>query len=406
MDIEGISVKAIILAAGEGTRLQPFTDTMPKGMIHLANKPILSYVVESLVLAGITEIVLVVGYQKERIMDYFGDGKKFGAHMTYVVQEKQLGTGHALLQAAQLFGTQTIVVPADNIVNEQMIRSIHNQTAPALLCVQHEEPSKYGVVHIENNSLVDICEKPERNQGNIISTGIYKFTKEIIPLLQQTVKDGKTDLTDTIKVMLSQGFDIAALISHEHWQDVVYPWDIIQVNENILQQKKTTTCAGTIEQDVVIKGPVTIGNNTIIRSGSYILGPVSIGDGCSIGPHTCIFPSTAIGDGVNIGPFSKIQNSVIMSNTTIDSHCSLKHSVFGEGCTIDSHITNLQMDADIKLENSNQLLHVKDAGTYVGENSLIQSGVVINPGVIIGSNTVIHPQKIITTSIKSHSLVV
>jgi glucose-1-phosphate thymidylyltransferase len=404
--VEESSVKAIILAAGEGTRLRPFTDSVPKGMIFLANKPILSYVVESLVSAGITEIVMVVGYQKERIMDYFGDGNHVGAHITYVFQERQLGTGHALLQAAQLFGNQTYVVPADNIVNEQMIKSIRNQTAPGLLCVLHDESSKYGVVRIENNLLTQICEKPEMNQGNIISTGIYKFTKDVIPLLRQTVQDGKTDLTDTIKAMISQGLNIHATISNEHWQDVVYPWDIVSVNEFIMQQQTSTQCSGTIEKGVVIQGAVTIGKNSVIRSGSYLLGPVCIGDGCHIGPYTCVFPSTAIGDNVSIGPFSKIQNCVINSNTTIDSHCSLRQSILGESCVLDSHVVILHADADIRLDTTSQFLHVQNSGAYIGENTRMHAGVIIHPGVIIGSNTTIHPQKIITNSVKANSLVV
>ncbi|MDD1747358.1 MAG: nucleotidyltransferase family protein, partial [Methanomassiliicoccales archaeon] len=89
-------MKAVVLAAGEGTRLRPFTNSRPKVMIPVANKPILHFVVKALVDSGVKDIVLVVGYKRERIMSYFGDGKAFGANIHYVVQEKQLGTAHAL----------------------------------------------------------------------------------------------------------------------------------------------------------------------------------------------------------------------------------------------------------------------------------------------------------------------
>jgi UDP-N-acetylglucosamine diphosphorylase / glucose-1-phosphate thymidylyltransferase / UDP-N-acetylgalactosamine diphosphorylase / glucosamine-1-phosphate N-acetyltransferase / galactosamine-1-phosphate N-acetyltransferase len=406
MDVEGSSLKAIVLAAGEGIRLRPFTDRMPKGMISVGNKPILSYVIESLVSSGISEIVLVVGYQKERIMDYFKDGALYHAHITYVVQDRQLGTGHALLKAAQSFGTETLVVPADNLVNSVMIASIKDQMTPSVLCVLHDEPSNYGVVEIEDGRLKNIYEKPQSDQGNIISTGIYKLPKEMISVLKKMVDQGRTDLTDTIKEMISEGFLINALLSHEPWQDVVYPWDIIQVNENIMQQKDSMISEGTIEKGVVIKGPVIIGKNTIVRSGSYLLGPVSVGDGCHIGPSTCLFPSTTVGDQVTIGPFTSIHNCVIMANSSIDSHCCLKQSIIGEGCRLGSNIITLEADEDIRLDTSTRFHHVKRAGCYIGENTCIDAAVVIHPGILIGSDTVVGSQKVITKPIKSNSMVV
>lgn len=406
MDSEGSSLKAIVLAAGEGIRLRPFTDRMPKGMISVGNKPILSYVIESLVFSGISEIVLVVGYQKERIMDYFRDGALYQAQITYVIQDRQLGTGHALLQAAQSFGAETLVVPADNLVNSAMITSIKKHSTPSILCVIHDEPSNYGVVEIEDGRLTNIIEKPQGDQGNIISTGIYKLPKETIPVLKKMVDQGRTDLTDTIKEMIAEGFLINTLISHEPWQDVVYPWDIINVNEQIMQKKDSMNGAGTIEKGVVIKGPVSIGRNTIIRSGSYILGPVSIGDGCHIGPSTCLFPSTTIGDNVTIGPYTSIHNCVIMANSSIDSHCCLKQSIIGEGCRLGSNIITLEADADIRLDALSRFLHVKRSGCYIGENTCIDAAVVVHPGIIIGSDTMVGPQKVITKTIKSNSTVV
>ena len=89
----GFLMKAVILAAGEGMRLRPLTVSEPKVMIPVANRPILEYVVEALVKNDVEDIVMVVGYRKERIMSHFADGKKFGAKIEYVVQEKQLGNG-------------------------------------------------------------------------------------------------------------------------------------------------------------------------------------------------------------------------------------------------------------------------------------------------------------------------
>ena len=112
-------MKAVILAAGEGMRLRPLTVSEPKVMIPVANRPILEYVVEALVGNDIEDIVIVVGYRKERIMSHFEDGKKFGAKIEYVVQEKQLGNAHALACAKDRLSEDFVVLPGDNIVDKR-----------------------------------------------------------------------------------------------------------------------------------------------------------------------------------------------------------------------------------------------------------------------------------------------
>jgi NDP-sugar pyrophosphorylase family protein len=94
--------QAIVLAAGEGQRLRPFTVTRPKAMLSIADKPILQYAVEALAENGIRDIVFVVGYRKEQVYDYFGSGEKLGVNISYVTQDKQLGTAHALAAAREV----------------------------------------------------------------------------------------------------------------------------------------------------------------------------------------------------------------------------------------------------------------------------------------------------------------
>ena len=117
-------MKAVILAAGEGRRLRPFTETMPKVMLPVANKPILEYVIDAVKNSGIDEIILVVGYKKEVIMEYFEDYE--GIKLTYVFQDKQLGTAHALMQAKGYIQDTFIVLSGDNIIDQRSIHSTRN----------------------------------------------------------------------------------------------------------------------------------------------------------------------------------------------------------------------------------------------------------------------------------------
>ncbi len=135
-------MKAVILAAGEGMRLRPLTASEPKVMIPVANRPILEYVVDALVKNDVREIVMVVGYRKERIMSHFEDGKKFGARIDYVVQEKQLGNGHALLSAKDRLSGEFMVLSGDNIVDRRAVGDLLRAgSCPSALVVESENPS-------------------------------------------------------------------------------------------------------------------------------------------------------------------------------------------------------------------------------------------------------------------------
>ena len=145
-------MKAVILAAGEGKRLRPFTETMPKVMLPVANRPILEYVVDALKNSGIKEIIIIVGYKKEVIMEHFKDYED--AKIKYVTQDKQLGTAHALLQAKKQIKTSEsfLVLSGDNIIDQKSIlRLIENKAEYSMLIKEHAHLSKYGVVFIEHS---------------------------------------------------------------------------------------------------------------------------------------------------------------------------------------------------------------------------------------------------------------
>ncbi|RLF52886.1 MAG: nucleotidyl transferase, partial [Thermoplasmata archaeon] len=192
--------EAIILAAGEGKRLRPFTEDMPKVMLPIANKPILEYVINALAENKIDNIVIVVGYKKESIMSYFGNGSKWNINIEYAIQEKQLGTAHALLQAESFIkGNEFIVLPGDNVIDKESISRLISFSSPALIIEESEIPSKYGVIEMEENFIKKIVEKPKSAESNLISTGIYKFETNVFDLIKDCVKEGKNNLTDVVQ---------------------------------------------------------------------------------------------------------------------------------------------------------------------------------------------------------------
>ena len=389
--------QAVILAAGEGRRLRPFTVTKPKVMLSIAGKPILQYVIESLAQRGVRNIVLVVGYRKGQVLDYIGSGEQFGVDITYVTQDRQLGTAHALAQAKGVTESEFLVLPGDKLIEPDAIAQFVGIKPEALLVKRVDNPTRFGAVIVEKGMVKNIVEKPKQAESNIISIGIYAFTEEIFGSIELEL-----DIPDALNNMLAQGKHIAAVETEGTWLDVAYPWDILSVNDAILR-RIPANLNGMIETGVALKGLVSVGKDTVIRSNSYIVGPVVIGEGCDIGPNVCIFPSTSIADNVVISPFTEINNSVIADDVNIGSGSIIQDSVIDKGCVIGGRFTACSGETEVKVNSEHHLVKV---GAMLGEGCSLGDGVTAQPGVIVGNYSQIKALKLIGDRLPDRSLVV
>ena len=338
-------MKAIILTAGEGTRMRPLTTTRPKTMLITGGKPLIQYNIESLRDAGIKDITLVVGYKKEVIEDYFGDGSEYGVNITYAVQEGQLGTAHAIGSAEEYIDESFIVLNGDIIVSYDLIRNLiekyatrtSNNVKAVLTLIEVDDPSSYGIVSTENGKITEIIEKPsvEDAPSNLANAGIYLFSPEIFDAIRKTElsKRGEYEITDSLDIELSEGWEILGLISNEKWMDVGRPWELLECNQDFLE-KMDDSIEGEIEDNVTIHGPVHLGKGSIIRSGCYIQGPVFIGENCDVGPNTYLRPYACLCNDVDVGNAVEIKNSIIMDGTNVNHLSYVGDSVIGVNCNI------------------------------------------------------------------------
>ena len=391
--------QAIVLAAGEGERLRPFTASKPKVMIKVANKPILQYVVEALERNAIRRIIFVVGYKKEKIMDYFEDGKNFGVEIEYVLQKHPLGTGDALKQAENKADEHFLVLSGDNVIEADTISDSGlletEKDENAMLIKAHEDVGKYGVAIVKDGILEDIIEKPSEEVSNLVNTGIYAFKKEVFAFMEP-------ELTTALKNRIHLGNHINACKTHGLWLDAVYPWDILRLNAIILNTN-LAKLEGKIEHGVTIEGAVSIGKKSVIRANSYLKGPVIIGDNCEIGPNACVFPSSSIGNEVSIGTFTEIRNSVLMDGVEIGSYSSIHDSVLDTGSFVEGGFIARSNEADIEIGGEHDLVHI---GAMVGEYSEIGSNVIARPGTMIGNRCRINSMKVLSGKIPDGSWVV
>lgn len=397
-------MKAVILAAGEGKRLRPFTMSRPKGMIMVGNRPILEYIVEALVSNGVKDIIMVVGYRRDTIMLHFQDGKKFDASIEYVVQEKPLGTAHALsLARPRLNGDDFIIAAGDNLIDAQLIADLlAKRNGITMVVAESESPSKYGVVKMEGDRIVDLVEKPEIQIGNIINTGIYYFPHKMVEMFKMPAFHKELGITQLLSGMVSE-IEIRGVKSIGRWNDAVYPWDLLNVNTQALDFTGQGV-EGTVEPGAVLKGPINVGAGTRIRSGCYIEGPVVIGEGCDIGPNVVILPSTSIGNGAQIEPFSYISHCLIMGNAIIGSHTHLSRSVIGDGVRAKAGLFVPSDTCIVRAER--EVFQLSDVGAHIGQDTVIGSRVVISPGTVVGAGCRIEDGVRVSGNLENKSVVV
>jgi UDP-N-acetylglucosamine diphosphorylase/glucosamine-1-phosphate N-acetyltransferase len=388
--------QAVILAAGEGQRLRPFTVSRPKTMLSIADKPILQYVIEALVGNGIREIILVVGYKKEQVYDYFGAGEHFGAEITYVTQERQLGTAHALAQSKGLARDDFLVISGDNLIEAGTIAEFVRAKPPAVLVKRVAQPDRYGVIGIEKGTVKGIVEKPKDAGSNLVNTGIYAFNDDIFDFTRDIL-----DIPDALNNMIAAGQELLAVETEGTWLDVVYPWDIISLNEAVLANVGASL-GGTIETGVMLRGSVSIGPGSLIRSGCCIYGPAVIGAGCDIGPHVCIMPATSIGDNVVIGPFTSVRNSVIGNDINIGPGGIISDSVIDRGCAIKGRFTAAGGQSTVNINGECPTINV---GVIMGEDCNVESNVIAQPGTVVGNACQVQMMKVLNGRLPDHSLV-
>lgn len=383
--------ECVLLAAGEGKRMRPLTTNRPKVMIPLANRPMLEHLIIAARDAGIERFIIVVGYGEEVVREYFGDGSGLSVTIEYVVQRHQRGTADALAAAEGLVTGDFLLMNGDMILSAAEIGSFCDMEAPALAVAEVENPGSYGVVVLEGDRVAGLEEKSRAPKSRMINAGAYLFAPEIFDLIRRIGISGRGEyeLTDALSGYIGEKrLGAMALAS---WRDVGYPWDILAANESLLGTTSGTR-EGTVEEGVVLKGPVTIGKGTVIRSGSYIEGPVIIGRDCIIGPGAYIRPGTAVGDRCHIGHAVELKNSVIFSGTKIPHFNYIGDSVIGSGCNFGAgtKIANLRHDhGNVAVGGADT--GRKKFGAVIGDDVLFGINCSINTGSSIGSGTRVAP---------------
>jgi len=401
-------MKAVVLAAGEGTRMWPLAATKPKHLLPVAGKPIISYILQALAQNSVRDILMVVGFKGDQIELALGDGARYGVNIEYLNQPRWSGTASALKVAHAAAGDEPfLAIYGDLWVSSAAVQAVvekSQESSKVMGVVRVENPSQFGVVTLRRERLVAIREKPSkpRQTEGWVNSGVYVLDEEVFEAVERTSKSKRAEyeLTSSLQHLLDEGKEVmGAVIAREDWMDVGRPWDLLEANERILANLPHRV-NGTVEQGAVLKGPIWLEESASIKSGSYVEGPVYIGRESRVGPNARIRPSTSIEDNVLVGTSCEVKNSIIMAGTRVPHLSYIGDSIIGEGCnlaagTITANIRLDQRVLSLKVKGQLHSTGRKKLGVIMGDE--VQTGInaSIMPGVRVGSGSHIGPATVI-----------
>jgi len=391
-------MKALILAAGEGTRLRPLTSNIPKPLLTVAGRPYLAHLVRALGDAGIKEQVILVGWKANRVREFFGDGRQMGVELSYLEQKERLGTANAIGVAEGVMDGDFVCVNGDVVMSPEavaeMVSAFDKDHTPFMGAVEVPEPQRFGVVQHEEGKLVRIIEKPSDPPSKLINGGFFGLTTEVFEHIRNTGRSprGEFEFTDTLNMMASRTEVRVRRITGE-WMDVGYPWELLRANEFLMGRLKRDI-RGTVEEGAVLKGAVVVEEGALVRSGSYIEGPAYIAKGCDIGPNCYIRPSTCLGESVRVGSSVEVKNSIVMKRTHIPHHNYVGDSIIGERCNFGAgtKVANLRFDdRTVRVTTKGQIVSTgrRKLGVVMGDDVKTGINAMIEPGTVIWEGTVV-----------------
>lgn len=372
--------------------MRPLTVNRPKVMLPVAGKPLLEHIILRACRAGADRFVLVVGYGAKSVRSYFGDGSRLGVKIDYADQDRQLGTGHALMAAQEKAEDRFLVLNGDVLPDEASLIEMARSGVAAVSAIEVIDPRRYGVFLAEGDRFRSVVEKCEHPPSNLANAGIYLLKRSIFEAMRSAPlsERGEYELTDGLNLLAHQ--EEIRIITLKSWMEIGRPWDILAANEILLRDNKSII-SGKVEAGATISGNVSIGQGTIVRSGAYIVGPVLIGEDCDIGPNCYIRPTTCMGDRVRIGNAVEVKNSSIGNDSKIGHLSYVGDSIIGENCNFGAGT----ICSNLRHDKGNIKSFVKGERVDSGRRKL---GVIMGDGVMTGINTSIYPGTVIDSGFR------
>lgn len=376
---------AVVLAGGEGRRLRPLTANRPKPMLRAGDRPILAHVFDGLIEAGIEEIHVVIGYRGERVQNHFGSTHD-GVDLEYHHQETQLGSGHALLQAAAAVDEPFIVANGDQLTEPTLVGDVaaaheDNDATATLGVVRTSEAAQYGAVTLDGDEVVELVERPNEDGYHLLNAGVYAFEPSFFDVLGETPRrEGAVNLPAAVeRVVDDEGAVVRGVRTEGFWTDATYPWDLLAASRNVLSRgwidgpepdpERWVAESARVHDDAVLRAPVVVGPDTIV------------------GPGAVVGPYTSFGRNVTVDANAVVRNTIVDDDARIGPNASLVDSVVGQGVRCAASAVVAGGPADVRIGTT--VHEEKQLGGVLADRATLGAGSVVSPGVLVGSDATV-----------------
>lgn len=316
-------MKALVLAGGKGTRLRPLTHTGAKQLVPVANKPILSYVIENIQKAGISDVGIIISPESsDAIRTAIGDGSNFGVNVTYLMQDEPKGLAHTIIVAKEFLKDDAFVMYlGDNLIGsgiEKFVEKFHETKSDAVILLKEvADPRQSGVAALDaHGNIKYLVEKPKDPPSNFAMVGVYVFSPKIHLAVNKIKPSWRNELeiTDAVQRLIDDGHKVTSHILKNWWLDTGKKDDLLAANTTVLDDYAQRKIEGSVDASSRVDGRVEVGKGSHITN-SAVRGPTVIGENVTI-------------ENSFIGPFTSIGNDVRITNTSIE------HCVILDGCMI------------------------------------------------------------------------
>jgi bifunctional UDP-N-acetylglucosamine pyrophosphorylase/glucosamine-1-phosphate N-acetyltransferase len=410
--------KAVILAAGDSTRMLPLSANQPKHLLPIAGKPLIYHTMEALEKAGIRETLVVYGYHGDQLQEAV-EARSWKMAISFVNQKERKGTGHAAGYAKKFVGKkEAVLIYGDLMVGPDTFDGLiayHEKGGYefTLSAKVIGDPSAYGIVVVKKGKATSLIEKPNPEEvvSNLVNAGIYVIGDSLWEAIDNTELSprGEYEITDSISILIERG-NVGAYTLPSWWLDIGKPWDLLEANKQVLanQQKRIE---GTVEDGAVIKGNTIVEKGAIVKSGAYIEGPVFIGEDSVVGPNCYIRAYTSLGRKVKIGNAVEIKNCIIMDETNV-GHLSYvgdsiigQRSNFGAG-TITANLRHDDRSIFVSVKGERQNSMRRKLGAIIGDDVKTGIGTLIGPGIVIHQGAQTGTGVVVRRDIAANKLVI
>jgi UDP-N-acetylglucosamine diphosphorylase/glucosamine-1-phosphate N-acetyltransferase len=395
--MDDASMQVVILAAGQGTRMRPLTDALPKPMLPVADRPLLAHTADAAVDAGASELVLVVGYEADAVREFFGEEYR-GVPVTFAVQRSQEGTADAVRAASDHLEGAFAVLNGDNLYDRASIETLLS-TGPALTTYSVADPSNYGVISVDDGLVSGIVEKPDDPPTDRANTGAYVFPAEAQEWLDVSESErGEYEITDVVARVI-EAYDVTP-VELDRWLDVGRPWELLAANEWKLDELDRRI-DGEVSDDADLRGDVVVEEGATVEPGVVIEGPALIRSGAEVGPNAYVRGATLLGENTHVGQSVEIKNTVVMADSNVPHLSYVGDSVLGRDVNFGAgtKVANLRHDGEpvrVTVKGERVSTGRRKFGVVAGDDVKTGINTSLNAGVTLSTGARTGPGEIVT----------